>query len=100
MKPVKLHPEAKAELFDALAYHEQQRAGLGSELRRDFDAIVEQVCKNPRGYAVSDARDVRYASFRKFSYRLVFIDLADHLWIVAVSHHSRHPRYWAGRLKP
>ncbi len=99
MKPVLLHPAAEAELLDALEYYERQRQGLGGELRRDFEAVLEKVRKNPFSYAVTDTGGVRYASFRKFRYRVVFLDLNDHLWIVAVSHHSRHPRYWSGRLK-
>lgn len=99
MKPVQLHAEPERELLDALEYYDQQRPGFGGELRRDFEATVEKVLGNPHGYAVTDAGDVRYASFRRFQYRIVFVDLDDYLWIIAVSHHSRHPRYWSGRLK-
>lgn len=79
MKPVQLHTEAEQELCDALEYYEQQRHGLSGEFRRDFEATVEKVRENPHGYAVTDEGDVRYASFRRFQYRIVFIDLDDYL---------------------
>ena len=99
MKPVQVHAEAEQELLEALEYYEQQRPGLGGELRHDFEITVEKVVANPRGYAVTNTGEVRYASFRRFPYRLVFVDFDEYLWIVAVSHHRRHPRYWAGRIR-
>jgi len=100
MMAARLHPAAEDDLLHALEYYEQQRHGLGGELRRDFESTLGKVRLNPQSYAVVDASGIRYASFHRFPYRLVFLELGDHLWIVAVSPHSRHPRYWSGRVNP
>jgi toxin ParE1/3/4 len=97
MKPFVLHECAEAELREALKYYEEQRTGLGGEFRREFEAALERVRENPLAYAIEDNDGVRYAPFRRFPYKLVYVDLSDHIWIAAVAHHRRRPRYWSGR---
>ncbi len=97
MKPVTLHEAAEAELREALAYFEGQRAGLGGELRREFETALERVRTNPLAYAIEDNVGVRYGPLRRFPYMLVYVDLDDRIWVAALAHHRRHPRYWASR---
>ena len=96
MKPVRLHEQAEVELREALDYYESQRAGLGGEFRREFEAAVERVSTNPLAYAIEDD-GVRIGPLRRFPYMLVYVELVDCIWVAAVSHHARCPRYWAGR---
>ena len=96
MKPITLHECAEAELHDALEYYEGQRTGLGGEFRREFEAAVERVRANPLAYAIEDDGGVRYSPFRRFPYKLVYVDLSDRIWVTAVAHHRRRPRYWSG----
>ena len=97
MKPIVLHECAEAELREALEYYEGQRAGLGGEFRRDFEAALGRVRENPLAYAIEYDDGVRYGPFRQFPYRLVYVDLSDRVWVAAVSHHRRRPRYWSDR---
>lgn len=75
MKPVMLHEEAEAELREAL----------------------ERVRENPLLYASEDDDGIRACPLRRFPYTLVFVDLDDHIWIAALAHQRRRPRYWAKR---
>lgn len=98
MKRVTLHQGAEADLREALEYYESERTGLGGEFRREFEAVLARVRTGPLGFAIEGEAEVRFATLRRFPYRLAFIDLDDRIWIVAVAHHRRRPRYWAGRI--
>ena len=97
MTPVTLHEAAEAELAEAMRYYEQQRTGLGGEFRREFEAALARVRQNPKTCAVEDESGVRYCPLHRFPYTLVYVELDDRIWIAAVAHQHRRPRYWARR---
>ncbi len=88
---------AEADLRDALDYYEGQRAGLGGEFRREFEAALERVRMNPLAGAIEGNAGVRFRPMNRFPYRLAYLDMGEIIWVAAVAHHRRHPRYWAGR---
>jgi toxin ParE1/3/4 len=67
VKPATLHTEAEAELSEALDYYERQRAGLGGEFRREFEAALQRVRENPQAYAAEDDPEVRYCPLRRLA---------------------------------
>lgn len=97
MKPATLHEDAEAELREALDYYAQQRAGLDGEFRREFEAALQQVRENPLLHAVEDDAGVRYCPLQRFPFTLVYVDFEDRIWVAAVAHQRRRPRYWARR---
>jgi toxin ParE1/3/4 len=97
VKPVALHAKAEAELLETLAYYERQRPGLGGEFLRQFEAALQRVRENPQAYAIEDEPDVRYCPLHRFPFTLIYVELDDRIWIAAVAHQSRRPRYWARR---
>jgi toxin ParE1/3/4 len=97
MKPVILHEEAEAELREALDYYAGQRIGLDGQFRRAFEAALDRVRENPLAYAAEDDAGVRYCPLRQFPYLLVYVNLEDRVWVAAVAHQRRRPRYWARR---
>lgn len=97
MKPVVLHEQAEAELRDALAWYDQRRSGLGGELRRDFADAVERIARNPQAYAVDGDSGIRLCPLRRFPYAIVFVERDTDVWVAAVAHQSRHPRYRESR---
>jgi toxin ParE1/3/4 len=99
VKPAILHTDAEAELEQAIAYYESQRTGLGGDFRREFEAALHRVRENPHLYAVEDEAGARYCLIRRFPYTLVYVDLDDQIWIVAVAHQKRRPRYWQRRRR-
>jgi toxin ParE1/3/4 len=98
VKPFTIHADAEEELRKALEHYEEQRAGLGREFREEFEAALERLRQNPYLYAAEDESGARFCQLRRFQYTLVYLDLDDRIWIVAVAHQRRRPRYWARRL--
>jgi toxin ParE1/3/4 len=97
LKPATLHTDAEVELREALDYYERQRTGLGGEFRREFEAALQRVRENPQICAAEDDAGVRYCPLRRFPYTLVYVERDDRIWVAAVAHQRRRPRYWARR---
>ena len=97
MKAARFHPDAEAEVRQALAYYAGQRHGLDSEFRHELEVALNRVRENPLICSVEYDVDVRYCSLKRFPYQLVFLELSDCVWIAAVAHQRRRPHYWMSR---
>ncbi len=94
--PLIIRPEAEADLAEAFAWYEAQRAGLGVELLAEVRATLERVCKGPERYPVG-LREVRRAPVRRFPYSVYFVPLQEKIAVIAVLHHRRNPEAWRRR---
>jgi hypothetical protein len=83
-----------------MACYESQRIGLGGEFRREFEAALVRVRENPQLYAVEHDDGTRYCLLRRFLYTIVFIEMETDVWIAAVAHQKRRPKYWTRRRRP
>ncbi len=97
MKPYTLHAEAEAELGRAFEYYERQQTGLAGDFRREFEAALQRVRDNPLSYPTEESTGARYCPLRRFPYTLVYVELDDRVWVSAVAHQRRRPRYWLDR---
>lgn len=97
MKPVVFHPEARAELTAAAEWYEQQREGLGLEFTSAVEAAIERIRLLPQAGAVDEVTGRRKHVMRRFPYNVFYQELDDVIWIGAVAHQRRKPRYWADR---
>ena len=94
---------AKRELFEQVKWYERQRPGLGGEFLDELETLIERVRKSPRDFPhwefVTKQHDVRRGQLGRFPQRVLFVILGDEVWITAVAHPSRSPRYWVKRLR-
>jgi plasmid stabilization system protein ParE len=97
MKSVEFHPEATAELGAAVGHYEQCAPGLGIDLRKDVEVAVQKIQAAPLRWMPYSKRTRRFL-IRRFSYLVIFLELADKILIVAVAHGKRRPGYWHGRI--
>ena|SRR5213075_219120 len=91
------HPHARAELVEAATYYEKRLTGLGAQLRDETNRTTSKILKAPRQCRIIDA-DVRRALMVRFPFAIYYRVLPDHVQILAVKHHKRHPDYWRYRL--
>ena len=94
--PVHLRPEAEADLEDAAAWYEKQRAGLGQDLLDEALAAFDAISGNPALYPVVHRR-TRRALMRRFPFGIYYQVEADLVVVIAVMHGSRHPQRWQSR---
>jgi plasmid stabilization system protein ParE len=85
MKSVEFHPEATAELDAAVGHYEQCAPGLGIDLRKDVEVAVQKIQAAPLRWLPYSKRTRRFL-VRRFSYLVIFLELADKILIVAVAH--------------
>src|SRR5262249_52596197 len=97
MKPVVFHREAEAELDAAIAWYENQRAGLGLDLQENVEAAVALIQENPKRHSKYKQTDIRKCRVKRFPYTVYFVELDEAIWIAAIAHDKRRPDYWAAR---
>ena len=96
MKPIDFHPDAAEEARAAAVSYEGIRAGLGADFRVELAAALARIRQNPAAYAV-ESGSIRCCPTHGFPYSIFYEELADRIWVAAVGHHSRRPRYWSRR---
>jgi hypothetical protein len=92
-----LHPEADAELAEAVAYYTQIEPELGIRFYREMERLLSTVCADPQRFRKFDPPARRYFS-AQFPYAVIFLDKPEAVWIIAVMHMKRRPGYWKERL--
>lgn len=100
-RPLRTEPEASAELNDAALWYESQRPGLGVEFLDTIDLTLSHIARWPQaGVRVPDVPPdlpVRRAPVRRFPYHVVYLEMSDHIRILAFAHDRRLPGYWQSR---
>jgi plasmid stabilization system protein ParE len=103
LKSIRLAPEAARELHDAAIWYESRQAGLANRFLDELDALLPRIRQNPAAFPClaefPEDLEIRRALMVRFPYSLVFLDLQDHIRIVAVAHGKRRPGYWLYRLR-
>lgn len=98
MKPYRFEREAEAEFTAALRYYaESGGPDLGARFYDEVEDALADVCAHPRRFRVIDP-PVRRRLLPSFPYALVYIEEAEHVWIVSVMPLKREPGYWRHRL--
>lgn len=100
-----LHPEAEVELYEAAAWYDDQRPGLGddllAEMTRWLDVIAEAPSTWPKwpGAPVLEP-PIRRVVTDRFSYAIAYQAFPDFVRVLAFAHTSRRPFYWETRTRP
>ncbi len=96
MPPIVVHPAADAELKAAAAHYESLQPGLGASFLREVAIGFNQIQNLPSAWAILTGNVRRYL-LRRFPYGIVYRVEADRIFVLAVMHLRRRPRYWLGR---
>ncbi len=95
---VGFHPHAAEELTEAGRFYEGRAPGLGSRFLDAAERTTQLLVENPALGSPSSAT-VRSLGVPQFPYAIVYRVESDRLFIVAVAHLRRRPKYWAGRVR-
>ena len=91
------HPDAEAELIEAVQYYERRVATLGVQFLNEAARATSIILETPERWNII-AEDVRRCLMLRFPYAIYYRALPDCVRILAFKHHSRHPDYWRDRL--
>ena len=92
------HAEARVEFLEVVSRYENEVPGLGARFIAEIERCIELLLDSPligkpyggelRCFPLNDA----------FPFSLVYAAKGELLFIVAVAHQSRRPRYWKSRV--
>ncbi len=91
------HPDAETEVIEAARFYEEKAPALGMAFLADIDVAAEAISGAPERWPILTG-DIRRYLVVRFPYAVLYRVLPDHLRVLAVKHHRRHPDYWRGRL--
>ncbi len=97
MIPLEFHRLAAKELTAVDERYSNQDQDLADRFIQTIRATLELICADPLSHAV-EVGDIRSRRVPGFPYRIVFeYKDATGVFVVAVMHDRRRPRYWRGR---
>lgn len=101
MSPVSWHPLARRELLEASAFYEGESEGLGEVFLDEVQETLEHLKLHPRVGRKVLPEVCRFLVSR-FPYGIVYrIERnrqRERIFVLAVAHQKRRPRYWAKRV--
>lgn len=96
---VRILTPADADAVEAALWYEAQVPGLGAEFLEEVNLTAQRLAQNPEIHRIRFA-DVRRASVHRFKYYGLYYLIHDaEVWIIAVHHGRRHPRWLRDRRK-
>ena len=100
---VRFGDEADVEYREAGRWYESRVAGLGVEFFDEVDATLRQVLAFPHtgSHVPGMPHDisVRRLAVKRFPYHVIYLETAEAVRVLAISHDRRGPGYWRDRLR-
>jgi len=94
--PVRLTPEAEADVSEAEAWYRGRGLGLGDEFLRSLDASLQSIARFPESCPVVH-RPLRRALLRRFPSCVFYVAESERIVVVGVLHARRDPQVWQRR---
>jgi hypothetical protein len=88
---------AQKELDDAVAWYNEQAAGLGLEFLDELDRTVRRALAFPTSCPEIEP-GIRRCLLARFPFGLIYGIDDETIVVIAVAHLHRRPRYWIDRL--
>jgi toxin ParE1/3/4 len=102
VKVVRLSPEAIDELFETAVWYRARRPGLELEFLVEIDRVLPLIGSSPASFPrlldLPEDLVIRRALLPRFPYAVIFMDLGEHVRVLAVAHAKRRPGYWLDRV--
>ena len=93
---VSFHPGAEEDLLQAIAYYEQQEAGLGRDFAGEIAATILQIQNHPKAWPLLEG-DIRRCLVNRFPFGVLYSIEPEEVFVLAVMHLRRMPDFWKER---
>lgn len=91
-------PEAEDDLSDAALWYEDRRKGLGNDFLMAVEAKLEAIKRNPEQFPFK-YKTIKRAFMKRFPYVIYFLVEESSIFILAVIHKKRNPKYHQSRTE-
>ena len=96
MKETIFHPEARAEMREAVEFYEARLDGLGFRFLSAVEQTAGRISAHPEAGAPLGG-EFRKRIVSGFPYNIIYRVWEDYIYLVAVAHQHRRPGYWRER---
>jgi plasmid stabilization system protein ParE len=93
---VSLHPEAEADVAEAVSFYERRTVGLGSDFLSEVLGTFERIESAPEAWPVI-AKPVRRCLVGRFPYGVYYRIEPEEIFVLAVTHGRKKPGGWRSR---
>ncbi len=103
MRAVRLLQEAIEEAVAAAEWYDRESPGLGDEFSQAIEAAIDVIEESILPLSPLPGKpgseDARQLILKRFPFKLIAIERADEVVVIAVAHLARRPGYWRERIK-
>jgi plasmid stabilization system protein ParE len=96
--PLRYHPEARAEAFDAFEWYRLRSSNASRRFQQQLELAQGAIQDSPESWAAYLHGTRRY-QLKRYPYLVVFRIQSNQIDIIAVAHGRRRPGYWRDRLR-
>lgn len=96
MAKILFTPAARADLADAVRWYDTHAPHVVPQFRDALRAALIRIADHPKQFPRA-LKNTRRALLRRFPYILVFREMDEAIYVVAVFHTSRDPLIWQRR---
>ncbi|RJP59650.1 MAG: type II toxin-antitoxin system RelE/ParE family toxin [Deltaproteobacteria bacterium] len=96
MYEIEFHHYADEEMKAAAVYYEERVTGLGGDFLDEVKHGLDRIRQFPLLWPIYEGEYRRYL-LKRFPYGLIYRIETEKIFIIAVAHLHRKPRYWKGR---
>lgn len=91
------HPQADAELNDAVEYYDLCEFGLGLEFAEEVFSTIERMLVYPSA-GVEISQHARRCLVNRFPYGVIYQKKSDGIRVLAIANLHKRPDYWQNRV--
>lgn len=100
MFPISFAWQAEADANEAVEWYDEKVDGLGLRFIEDLHQTVRSIQRNPDAQNLYlPSVNIRTRILNRFPYKVFFICSKDEIFVIAVIHQKRSPKYISRRLK-
>jgi len=92
------HPEARAELLEAINYFEEHRSGLGLKFSKEIFSTIQRILYFPSAWS-KFSENTRRCLANRFPYGVIYQIIENEIIIISITQLNREPDYWKKRLR-
>ncbi|WP_038164344.1 type II toxin-antitoxin system RelE/ParE family toxin [Verrucomicrobium sp. BvORR106] len=95
---IEIHPEAEAEITDAVRWYEERSAKLGVRFLAQVTLALQKIADDPSRFQ-SVGGGIQVYRMDRWPYKIMYAydESASLVRVVCVMHNKRRPGYWSDR---
>jgi hypothetical protein len=90
--------EASDEFSEAVKYYNDERPGLGFEFALEIKKSLSRIKKYPDSWPELTT-EIRRCIVNRFPFAILFSNIDNIIFVIALMHMKRKPGYWKNRMK-